>query len=93
MQKPSLENALHSTTIFQTVISLEREKYYKSMKLGKSSEAYRYQLKTRKQKHQQLIPIPKNNLECKTMKTPVYIKEEEQIDEQEIMRLKTFFPS
>ena len=60
------------------------------MKIGESSETY--QLKTRKQKHQQLIPIPKNSLECKTMKTPVFIKVAQQIEEQEMLGLKTFFP-
>ena len=59
------------------------------MKIGKLSE--KYQLKTNQQKRQQLIPIPKRNLECKTMKTRVYIKVAKQIKEQEMPSHRPFF--
>ena len=58
------------------------------MKIGKASEIC--QLKTRKQKHQLLIPIPKNNLECNVMKTCVHTKVAEQVEEQ-MLGVKTFF--
>ena len=58
------------------------------MKIGKSRETYK--LKMSKQKHQQLILIAKK-LECKTMKTCIYMKVAKQIEEQEMLGLKTFF--
>ena len=75
----SLRNALHGTTVFLN---------YNIMKIGKSNETY--QLKTRKQKYQLLIPIPKNNLECQTMKTRVYVEVAEQIEKQEILPVGFF---
>ena len=51
----------------------------------------RYQFKTKKQKHQQLILIPQNGLKCKTMKTRFYINVAEQIEEQETLGSNTFF--
>ena len=57
------------------------------MKIGKSNETY--QLKTRKRKYQQLISIPKTTWNVRvfgqTMKTCVYVKVAEQIEEQEIL--------